>query len=80
MIYVGGVDEKGAEIDVRDPLADQLKAAHDASDDKVRALLAVSEVFGSDLPKAPRFVDAVSEAFASLKAYGAQETVRRFVG
>lgn len=80
MIYVGGVDEKGAEIDVRDPLADQLKAAHDASDDKVRALLAVSEVFGSDLPKDHRFVDAVSEAFASLKAYGAQETVRRFVG
>ncbi len=48
MRYVGGVDERGNAIDVRDPLAPRLKALSDAAPDpaaRVDALLAVTEVF-----------------------------------
>jgi fructuronate reductase len=48
MRYVGGIDERGEPIDVRDPLAARLKALSDAGSDpaeKVAALLSVSEVF-----------------------------------
>ncbi|MDV7272162.1 mannitol dehydrogenase family protein [Thioclava sp. A2] len=48
MRYVGGIDETGAPIDVRDPLADRLRALSDGADTpegKVQALLSVSEIF-----------------------------------
>lgn len=51
MRYVGGVDETGAPIDVRDPLADKLKAISDAAKgtEKARALLGVREVFSEEM-------------------------------
>ncbi|MEP0231991.1 mannitol dehydrogenase family protein [Roseibium sp.] len=52
MIYVGGIDLTGAPIDVRDPLAEQLKALSDAGEtpgEKVAALLSVKQVFDQDL-------------------------------
>ena len=52
MRYVSGVDLNGAPIDVRDPLADRMKALSDAADtpeDKVAALLGLREVFPPDL-------------------------------
>ena len=56
MRYVGGVDEQGQPIDVRDPLADRLKTLPDAA-----SLLGVREVFGDDLPTNPAFVAAVTK-------------------
>jgi fructuronate reductase len=71
MRYVGGVDEQGQPIDVRDPLADRLKTLPDAA-----SLLGVREVFGDDLPNNPTFVAAVTEALDRLKAVGARNAVQ----
>ena len=52
MRYVGGTDEAGQPIDVRDPLAARLRAASDGAATpaaKVAALLAIREVFPEDL-------------------------------
>ena len=78
MRYVGGVDEAGDAIDVRDPLAERLRAASDSAEtpgDIVSALLAVNEVFGSDLPKSAEFVGAVSAAYERLCSDGSAATV-----
>lgn len=77
--YVGGVDERGAAIDVRDPLAARLKEISDGADDKVSALLEVEEVFGSDLPADQRFRDAVAIAYDRLVNDGAKAAVKYYV-
>jgi fructuronate reductase len=71
MRYVGGVDEQGQPIDVRDPLADRLKTLPDAA-----SLLGVREVFGDDLPNNSTFVAAVTEALTGLKAMGARDAIQ----
>lgn len=78
MRYVGGKDEQGAVIDVRDPLADRLKAASDAgktAQQKVAALLDVWDVFSPALVTDQRFVDAVSQAYEALQDIGARAAV-----
>ncbi|MBK8741502.1 MAG: mannitol dehydrogenase family protein [Betaproteobacteria bacterium] len=77
MRYVGGVDERGAAIDVRDPLAAQCKAicanAGNADPDaRVRGLLALAPIFGEDLPADPRFVEAVAGWHRKLARDGVQ--------
>jgi fructuronate reductase len=73
--YVGGVDEAFRPIDVRDPLADRLRAALDGAGPdpaaRVEAVLGVEAVFGPDLPRSPVFVEAVTAAYARLLAQGA---------
>ena len=79
MRYVTGIDEKGKAIDVRDPLAAELRALADAAgpdaERLVHALLGVEKVFGSDLAADPRFVAAVTERLARLFAEGAKRAV-----
>jgi fructuronate reductase len=74
--YVGGVDEKGQPIDVRDPLAPRLRELLDAvgSDParRVAAILRVEAVFGQDLPGQPAFVAAVTDAYARLLEKGSR--------
>ncbi|MCG3268312.1 mannitol dehydrogenase family protein [Yoonia sp. I 8.24] len=82
MRYVGGVDEKGAPIDVKDPLVAQLRAAyegHDTPESKVAALLAIRDVFPADLAKNATFRAAVTGAFTQLSANGARATVQGMV-
>ncbi len=79
MVYVGGVDEKGKPIDVRDPLADAFCAAlapagKDAAA-RVAALLGIEAVFGCDLPANDLFRRAVEGAYARLSAVGARRAV-----
>ncbi|WP_417669066.1 mannitol dehydrogenase family protein [Roseibium sp.] len=53
MIYVGGTDLNGQPIDVRDPLATELKALSDSGTtpgDKVAALLSEDRIFDPSLP------------------------------
>ncbi len=82
MRYVTGVDEKGGEIDVRDPLKDELRARADAAGlDAQRltpALLGLEMVFGSDLPADPRFTTAVTRALDSLIRHGSKQTYENF--
>ena len=81
MRYVTGIDEEGAPIEVRDPLASRLRALADAAGrDAGRlsaALLTVREVFGDDLPTAEPFTRPVTAALERLFSVGARETVRR---
>jgi fructuronate reductase len=74
--YVGGIDESGCEIDVRDPLASHLRAVLDkagnAPQDRVRAVLEIEAIFGSDLPRDARFVDALTAAYTQLLTRGAR--------
>ncbi|MFL5335234.1 MAG: mannitol dehydrogenase family protein [Geminicoccaceae bacterium] len=78
--YVGGTDERGAPIDVCDPLAAALRGRLDAAGAdpaaRIRALLGVEAVFGTDLPANPGFVAAVSDAYATLLAVGARAAAR----
>lgn len=84
MRYVTGRDERGATIDVRDPLAARLAAIARGSGPEPRALadayLAVREVFADDLPRRATFVAAVGRSLASLLEHGACATVERAYG
>ncbi|GHF52851.1 mannitol dehydrogenase [Seohaeicola zhoushanensis] len=78
MRYVGGLDEAGQAIDVRDPLAAQLRAASDSAQTpagKVAALLGVAQVFDPALAGDARFRTAVTEAYDALAGQGARATV-----
>ncbi|WP_419899203.1 mannitol dehydrogenase family protein [Roseomonas sp. USHLN139] len=74
--YVGGTDERGAPIDLRDPMAAELRARLDAAGpapaERVAAMLAVEPIFGTDLPANPVFVAAVTTAFETLLSAGAR--------
>jgi fructuronate reductase len=84
MRYVGGVDEKGAPIDVRDPLAKDLRDRLDAAGSdpaaRVAVLLGVRAVFGEDLPHNTAFKDAVTSAYAALVAKGARAAAQSLTG
>ena len=74
--YVGGVDEAGRPIDVRDPIATPLQTAlTSAGSDPARriaAILGIDAVFGPDLPRSAPFVAALTDAYTLLQAKGAR--------
>ncbi|MCQ4160805.1 mannitol dehydrogenase family protein [Roseomonas sp. GC11] len=74
--YAGGVDERGQPIDVRDPLAQPLRAALDAAGEdpaaRVRAALGFTAIFGEDLAADARFAGAVTGAYRRLLSAGAR--------
>jgi fructuronate reductase len=73
--YVGGVDERGAAIDVRDPLAERLRALSDTAPDaaaKVRAFLDLREVFPEALAESADFASALTGALVALEDRGAR--------
>lgn len=78
MRYVGGVDERGHAIDVRDPLAARLKTLSDgaATDrERVAALLSVREVFPIALAESKQFRSALVAAYTGLVDKGAKRMV-----
>ncbi|MDX3805603.1 mannitol dehydrogenase family protein [Bosea thiooxidans] len=78
MRYVTGLDEKGGAIDLRDPLAAELKRRADAAGRNAEALstslLGIEAIFGSDLPAEERFTKPVTTHLASLFDKGAKAT------
>jgi len=80
MYYVGGIDQTRQPIDVKDPMAEKLRAISDASTtpvDKVAALLSLSEIFPIELAenlKAP-----VTEAAQILWTQGARQAALQVV-
>ena len=81
--YVGGIDETGAPIDVRDPLASALRAASDSADTpegKVAALLGVTQVFDPVLAADTRFRAGVTDAYVRLAGQGSRATVAEWTG
>ncbi len=76
MRYVGGIDEEGKTIDVKDPLAERLRALSDAATDasgKAENLMSLTEVFAPDL--AGRIQNDVTPAYEALVQSGARATV-----
>lgn len=78
MRYVTGTDEKGAAIDVRDPLAAEFaRRATDAGRNAGalrRSLLGIEAIFGADLPREARFTQAVEKHLGGLFEKGAKAT------
>jgi fructuronate reductase len=83
MRYVSGTDERGREIKVADPLAPEFaRITVDARGDPealARGLLGLRAVFGADLPRDSRFVDAVVASLRDLYADGAAAAVHHAV-
>jgi fructuronate reductase len=74
--YVGGTDEAGHRIDVRDPIAARLQVALTTAGpdpaDRITAILGVDAVFGPDLPRSAVFAASLTEAYTLLLAKGAR--------
>lgn len=73
MRYVGGVDETGQMIDVRDPMASELRAASDSAvsvEGKVRGILALRKIFAPEV--AEGIVEPVIKAYHRLEKVGAR--------
>ncbi|MDY0873610.1 mannitol dehydrogenase family protein [Dongia rigui] len=79
--YATGLDENGNVIDVRDPLAARLKTALSASaaSDALDRVLAMHDVFGTDLPNHAGFRAEIERQYISLLQEGALATVRRLL-
>lgn len=80
MRYVTGVDEKGDVIEVRDPLAAELKmraANKNNAVDLSNALVGMEQIFGKDLPESEEFLQKVRVQLENLVRQGAAETVVR---
>jgi fructuronate reductase len=79
--YVGGVDEAGAPIDVRDPMAERLRTILDAAqtpEDKVGAILRVREIFSQEMAQA--LTGPVTRAYSELLARGARAAMAEIAG
>lgn len=78
MRYVSGTDEKGAAIDVRDPLAAEFATRAKASGRNAAALshslFGIEAIFGSELPREERFTKVVEKHLAALFEKGAKAT------
>lgn len=72
MRYVGGTDETGAAIEVKDPLAEELRLLA-TSVDPVAALLGLGAVFSPQI--AARIAVPVAQAYERLLALGARGAV-----
>jgi fructuronate reductase len=79
MRYITGVDEAGRPIDVRDPLATELRAVADAAGPSparlARALIGIEAVFGRDLSTDTRVADTVTQQLGRLYESGAKRSV-----
>jgi len=80
MRYVGGIDEKGQPIEIRDPMKAQLAecvASSEEGEARVRALLSLREVFGDDLAQNADVVGRLTAWYNKLTAQGARTTVHQ---
>jgi mannitol 2-dehydrogenase len=77
--YLSGVDEEAQAIDIKDPMADKLRAKMQLDSRDPTAILGVSDLFGTDLPTNKRFVMAVKVAMESLAEKGARATLQEML-
>ncbi|MRS14951.1 fructuronate reductase [Enterobacteriaceae bacterium RIT691] len=77
MRYVSGKDDQGQAIDVRDPLVEKIQAlvADSSEQDRVAALLRLTEVFGNDLPHNAKFVAEIQQAWHRIHQVGARQSI-----
>lgn len=77
--YLAGADDLGNNLIVIDPLADRLQEKARQGGADPRELLAMEELFGSELPATPRFVTSVTRALQDLYVQGAKVALERAV-
>ena len=80
MRYVGGIDEKGQPIEIRDPMKAQLAecvASSEEGEARVRAFLSMREVFGDDLAQNADVVGRLTAWYNKLATQGARATVHQ---
>jgi fructuronate reductase len=80
MYYIGGVDQSGRPIEVKDPLAERLRTISNAAEtpaDKVAALLSVAEIFPAE--QAETLKAPVTEAAHLLWTQGARQAALQVV-
>lgn len=79
MRYASGVDERGARIEVSDPLAarfaDVATAARGDARELARGFLGIAGIFGDDLPTTTAFTVPVTRALDSLVRRGVAATL-----
>jgi len=78
MRFVSGVDEKGGEIEVHDPMAKMLKDVLDKHEQRASAvpvLLSIETIFDPVIGQNPKVISAVKSAYQSLLDKGAKATV-----
>ncbi|UIL53665.1 MULTISPECIES: mannitol dehydrogenase family protein [Pantoea] len=80
MRYVGGIDEQGQPIEIRDPLKATLAETVASSEEgapRVRALLGLREIFGDDLAQNADLVARLTAYYQQLTTQGARATVQQ---
>ncbi|CAH0537317.1 mannitol dehydrogenase family protein [Vibrio marisflavi] len=78
MKYVSAKDEQGNDIDVRDPMAENLKRIseqHGSDSTAVPALLSIESIFPTEIGSNPRVIDAVTRAYQTLIENGSKATI-----
>lgn len=77
MLYCRGLSEQGTPLPVNDPLAARITALAGQSDGAayVEELLAVKEIFGTDLPASVIFCTKIQSAFEQLRSAGVLKSV-----
>ncbi len=81
--YVSGIDEDNNKIDVRDPLADELRAIAEKYEynkninDMLQAYLNIESIFSSDLPQNEKFVSSVTSWLTKLYEEGARVVIAK---
>ncbi|MEK1889304.1 MAG: mannitol dehydrogenase family protein [Phyllobacterium sp.] len=83
MRYATGIDEKGGQIDVRDPLADEFRKRTEgksSAPEILDAYLGMKQIFGEDLASNAAFHTAVGAALEKLLKDGSAKAVLESIG
>ncbi|KAF4922626.1 Mannitol 2-dehydrogenase [Colletotrichum viniferum] len=77
--YVNGVDDKGENFEVDDPMKEELQALAKAGGNHPGQLLTVKHLFGDDLRSDERFVNEVAKAMELIAKDGVMATLPKYV-
>ncbi len=77
--YLAATDEQGSPIAINDPIATELQNRAQAGGKDPAQLLALGDLFGTDLPENRIFVAELRRALESLYAYGARATLQKYL-
>ncbi|KAM0559925.1 hypothetical protein ACHAPJ_003875 [Fusarium lateritium] len=77
--YINGVDDKGNNFEVDDPMRETLQRLAKEGGPDPRSILSVRELFGDDLRGDQRFLDEVTKAMDLIAKDGVMETIPKYV-
>jgi len=77
--YLNGLNERGEEILMKDPMAVKLRELARAGGKDPSRLLAVREIFTNQLANSPRFVNRIKEILGTFYSLGARSTLLKTI-